>query len=85
MQISSDPNIYIRVSHMCQKFKSSWYAVKFPLLTSSYLYRDQKIGIFLMFKGTPKWFSVLLYSLLVAIWVKSHLAQKIYDRDRLAS
>ena len=49
----------IRVCHMCQKFKIPCCVVKFPLITLSYLYIDQKNGIFLMFKGAPKWFFVL--------------------------
>ena len=60
---------------MCQKFKIPCFAVKFPFLTLSYLYIDQKIGNFLMFRYRPKWFSVLLYSLLIRfgqkhIWLK---------------
>ena len=72
--------MYVRVCHMCQKFKIPCCAVKFPFLTLSYLYIDQKIGNFLMFRYRPKWFSVLLYSLLIRfgqnhIWLKKFMKE----------
>ena len=48
----------VRVCQMCQKLEIPLYAVKFLLLTLSYLYIDKKIGNFLMFRGPPNWFSV---------------------------
>ena len=47
-----------RVCQMCQKFKIPIFSVKFPLVTSSYLYLYQKIGTFSKFRSPPKTFSV---------------------------
>ena len=48
----------ISVCQMCQKFKIPWFSLKSPLLTSSYLYTNQKNGTFLIFRGVPKMFSI---------------------------
>ena len=49
----------LRVCQMCQKFKIPIFSVKFPLVTSSYLYLYQKIGTFSKFRPPPRQFSIL--------------------------
>ena len=56
--IASNSNRKCRVCQMCQRFKIPIFSVKFPLITSGYLYIDQKIQIFLIFGSPPKQFFI---------------------------
>ena len=75
---------HYRVGQMCQKFESSLFSVRFPLLDLSCLYKDQNFQNILIFRGGPLDICVLLYAIVLAILVNYMWLKKIHERVGLA-